>query len=36
VRRRREGKHVLYTLADDHVRALIGAALAHATERREP
>ncbi|MGZ3420521.1 MAG: ArsR/SmtB family transcription factor [Polyangiales bacterium] len=36
VRRRREGKHVYYALADDHVGALLGAALAHAAERREP
>jgi ArsR family transcriptional regulator len=36
VRRRREGKHVFYALADDHVGALLGAALAHAAEKREP
>jgi len=30
VTRRREGKHVLYSLADAHVALLIGAALAHA------
>ena len=30
VRRRREGKHVLYALADAHVLSLIEAALEHA------
>jgi DNA-binding transcriptional ArsR family regulator len=32
VTRRREGKHIYYALADDHVRELILAALEHATE----
>ncbi len=32
VKRRREGKHVFYSLADDHVRELIRAALDHADE----
>lgn len=35
VTHRRDGKHVFYSLADDHVRELIGAALAHACEPRE-
>ncbi len=30
VRRRREGKHVYYTLADDHVAELVRGALDHA------
>ena len=30
--RHREGKHVYYQLADDHVLDLVRAALAHATE----
>jgi DNA-binding transcriptional ArsR family regulator len=30
VRRRRDGKHVLYSLADEHVAALIRSALDHA------
>jgi ArsR family transcriptional regulator len=34
VARRREGKHVYYALADDHVAALIRAALEHAAEER--
>jgi ArsR family transcriptional regulator, lead/cadmium/zinc/bismuth-responsive transcriptional repressor len=34
LRRRRVGKHVYYTLADDHVVALIQSALAHAAEER--
>jgi DNA-binding transcriptional ArsR family regulator len=32
VKRRREGKHIYYALADDHVRELIRAALVHAGE----
>jgi DNA-binding transcriptional ArsR family regulator len=32
VRRRREGKHIFYSLADEHVRALIQNVLAHAAE----
>ena len=30
VERRREGKHIYYRLADEHVRALVRAALEHA------
>jgi len=30
VERRRDGKHIYYRLADDHVRELVGAALEHA------
>ncbi|MPZ88102.1 MAG: metalloregulator ArsR/SmtB family transcription factor [Nitriliruptorales bacterium] len=30
--RRREGKHVYYSLADEHVAVLIANALAHASE----
>jgi DNA-binding transcriptional ArsR family regulator len=37
VRRRRDGKHVLYALADDHVLALVDTALAHALDHhKEP
>ncbi len=32
VKRRREGKHIFYSLADEHVRELIRAALDHASE----
>lgn len=32
VKRRREGKHIYYSLADEHVRQLIRAALEHADE----
>ena len=32
LRRRRVGKHVYYTLADEHVAMLIDSALAHASE----
>ena len=32
VTRRREGKHIYYELADDHVAALVRAALDHAAE----
>lgn len=32
LRRRRAGKHVYYTLADEHVALLIQSALAHASE----
>jgi ArsR family transcriptional regulator len=31
--RRRQGKHILYSLADQHVSGLIFNALAHATEK---
>lgn len=34
LRRRRAGKHIYYTLADEHVAALINSALAHAEEQR--
>lgn len=33
VSRRREGKHILYSLADEHVASLLAAALEHARER---
>ncbi|MDX2088068.1 MAG: metalloregulator ArsR/SmtB family transcription factor [Kofleriaceae bacterium] len=33
VARRREGKHVYYRLADDHVRDLVETALTHAAEK---
>jgi DNA-binding transcriptional ArsR family regulator len=32
VKQRREGKHIFYSLADDHVRELVHAALEHASE----
>lgn len=34
VKRRRSGKHVFYSLADDHIRELVCAALHHAEETR--
>lgn len=34
--RRRQGKHILYSLADQHVSGLIFNALAHATEKSQP
>lgn len=34
--RRRQGKHILYSLADQHVSGLIFNALAHATEKSHP
>jgi ArsR family transcriptional regulator len=34
--RRRQGKHILYSLADQHVSGLIFNALAHATEKHPP
>jgi ArsR family transcriptional regulator len=34
--RRRQGKHILYSLADQHVSGLIFNALAHATEKAQP
>ena len=34
VRRRREGSHLYYSLADDHVRTLVRATLEHAIEER--
>lgn len=33
VKTRREGKHIIYSLADDHVFSLIKNALAHAKEK---
>jgi ArsR family transcriptional regulator len=33
VRRRRDAKHVLYALADQHVLLLVRSAIDHATER---
>jgi ArsR family transcriptional regulator len=32
VKHRRDGKHIYYSLADDHVRELVEAALRHASE----
>jgi ArsR family transcriptional regulator, lead/cadmium/zinc/bismuth-responsive transcriptional repressor len=32
VKQRREGKHIFYSLADEHVRELVRAALDHASE----
>ena len=32
VKHRRDGKHIFYSLADDHVRDLVRAALEHASE----
>ncbi len=32
VKQRRDGKHIFYSLADNHVRELIDAALQHASE----
>jgi ArsR family transcriptional regulator, lead/cadmium/zinc/bismuth-responsive transcriptional repressor len=36
VRRRRDGSHVYYVLADDHVKELVANALAHASELDGP
>jgi ArsR family transcriptional regulator, lead/cadmium/zinc/bismuth-responsive transcriptional repressor len=36
VKRRREGKHIFYSLADEHVRELVRAALDHAGEPPAP
>lgn len=36
VERRREGKHIFYHLADDHVRDLVDNALAHASHPEGP
>ena len=33
VTRRRQGKHILYSLADQHVAGLVFNALAHSTEK---
>jgi len=35
VKRRREGKHIFYSLADDHVRELVRSALEHASEDQD-
>ena len=35
VSRRREGKHIYYSVSDEHVTALILASLEHAEESRE-
>ncbi|HEY5935188.1 MAG TPA: metalloregulator ArsR/SmtB family transcription factor [Kofleriaceae bacterium] len=32
VKQRRDGKHIYYSLADDHIRELVAAALHHAKE----
>ncbi|MCX6614436.1 MAG: metalloregulator ArsR/SmtB family transcription factor [Acidobacteria bacterium] len=34
--RRRQGKHILYSLADQHVAGLVFNALAHSTEKAVP
>jgi ArsR family transcriptional regulator len=34
VKRNREGKHVRYALADDHIRELISGVVAHARESK--
>jgi DNA-binding transcriptional ArsR family regulator len=36
LKRRRQGKHILYSLADQHVSGLIFNALAHSTEQPAP
>ena len=36
VNRRRDGSHIYYTLADDHVKDLVTNALAHASEQDSP
>ncbi len=36
VSRRREGKHIYYAIADQHVAQLVSTALAHADEHRRP
>ena len=36
VARRRDGKHIYYSLADDHVRELVRTALEHADEVSTP
>lgn len=36
VRRRRDGKHIYYTVADEHVAQLIRTALDHALHEHEP
>jgi ArsR family transcriptional regulator len=36
VNRRREGSHVYYALADNHVKDLVSNALAHASELDQP
>ena len=34
VKRRREAKHIFYSVADDHVLQLVQSALGHAAERK--
>jgi len=34
VRRRREGKHLYYSLADDHIQNLLSNAMEHAVEHK--
>jgi len=36
VTRRRDGRHITYALADDHVLAIVRAAIDHAAESRQP
>jgi len=36
VTRRRDGRHITYALADDHVLAIVRAAIDHASESRQP
>lgn len=36
VNRRRDGSHIYYALADDHVKELVANALAHASEPNAP
>ena len=36
VTQRRDGKHVYYSLADEHIEELIAAALEHASEETQP
>jgi len=36
VTRRRDGRHITYALDDDHVLAIVRAAIDHAAERRQP
>jgi len=34
--RRRDGRRITYALDDDHVLAIVRAAIDHAAERRQP
>jgi len=36
VTRQRDGRHITYALADDHVLAIVRAAIDHAAETRQP